>query len=378
MLTRNDCFCCNACVVTCPHKAISLVKEKGFLYPKIDEARCTHCGLCDRVCTIEKKPLQQIFGIKNRSNSDLSRSTSGGVYLLFARMILERGGVVYGAKDDHGSVTTCRATTVEEALEFCGSKYVHCDTGHCFQQVRQDLTEQREVLFTGTPCQINGLKQYLKLFKIDDSRLLTIDFICHGTPSPELYSRYIQYVEKKRGKAVKKYLFRVPQKKWFTGVCSCASSIQYTNGQQEEGLLSESYMKLFFDNMALKPACYTCPFVGLDRVSDLTMGDFWGIEKVAHDFYSPKGVSLLIVNNQKGAEYQHQIADRADFLECDAESAFAYQHNMSSPTKKPQATDQFWLDFESKPFAYIMKNYARYTTKRRFRRFVKTKILRRR
>ena len=377
MLNKDKCLCCNACLLVCPKDAIKLTEYKGFLYPEINEDKCVKCGLCDLVCNVQTNKLISVHGVKNKNSDDLKISTSGGVYLLLARSVIESGGTVYGANDDNGVVKTSRAECVEEALNFCGSKYVHCDVNTAFAKVLDDLSQNREVLFCGTSCQVNGLNHFLKIRKVNTEKLITLDFICHGTPSPRLYKEYIEYVQKIRRKKVKKYNFRSKRMAWGTGICTFSSSIEYDDGKVEAGLLSDSYMKLFFDNLSLKNACYDCPFVGKEKPSDLTVGDFWGIEQVNPDFYSEDGVSLLAVNSQKGREAFECIKNHAEFFDSDEKSAFERQRNIHFATDKPFNTDEFWTDFDNNDFSYIMKKYANYTVMRRLKRFVKRRILRR-
>ncbi len=371
MLDKNSCLCCNACVAVCPKNAISLVDHNGFLYPEINAQQCISCGLCDKVCTTEKHSLLKVYGFKNKNTYDLKSSTSGGVYMFMARHIIDNGGAVYGAKDLRGTVKICRAATVEEALEFCGSKYVHCDMNNAFDNVLDDLKNGRSVLFCGTSCQVNAINQFLKIKRVDTENLITIDFICHGTPSPKLYSDYIKYVEKLRRKEIKKYSFRSKSIPWGTGICTFSSSLLYEDNTQESGLLASSYMKLFFDNAALKNACYDCPFVGDSKPADFTMGDFWGIENENPDFYSNLGVSLLCINTEKAQMFFDTVKDNADVFESTADSAFRKQKNIFVSTERPANTDEFWNDYNNQGFAYVMKKYANYTLWRRFKHVIK-------
>ena len=376
MLDKSSCLCCNACVSVCPKNAIKLVEYKGFLYPEINTEQCISCGLCDKVCTIEKNSLLNVYGLKNKNTDDLKKSTSGGVYMLMARHIINDGGVVYGAKDFNGIVKICRATNVSEALDFCGSKYVHCDMNNAYIGVLDDLKNNKSVLFCGTSCQINALQQFLKIKHCDTKNLITLDFICHGTPSPKMYSDFIKYVEKIRRKKIKKYHFRSKSIPWRTGVCaSAASFIEYEDEKHERGLLPLCYMELFFKNIALKNACFDCPFVGDSKPSDFTMGDFWGIENENPDFYSKLGVSLLCVNTEKAQMFFDAIKDDAYIFESTKESAFRRQPNIFSSTKKPGNIEEFWNDYYAQDFTYIMKKYVNYTPWRRFKHVIK-RILR--
>ena len=305
--SQEACYGCTSCAVACPAQAIHMKSdENGFPVPVVDAAKCTRCGYCETVCPVRihgahdnyEQPL--VYGVKNRNDEIRRDSSSGGAFYALAETVLGcyAGAAVYGcAYDEHIVARHERATDKDGLRRFMGSKYVQSDLGNIFEEVRRDLSERRSVLFSGTPCQISGLKAFLG--KRYDN-LFTVDIVCHGVMSPLIFKEHIQYVEKKKRKSVSGYYNRSKVLGWGRHV----EEIVFSDGSRDfSSVLVQSYRTLFFSNNGLRSPCYSCRYSNLEREGDITLGDFWGIENVLPAFRDDLGVSLMLVNTEKGSGF---------------------------------------------------------------------------
>lgn len=356
----GDCCGCTACRSVCPRNAISMrPDDKGFLYPQIDSARCVECGLCRAVCpmragfsTGENLPEPAVYAVKHRSGEVRMQSSSGGMFTAVSDYVLGQGGTVYGAAFNADfSVSHRRAETARERDLFRGSKYVQSDPGDAFRNVKDDLKSGRPVLFSGTPCQTAGLFSYLKKSRADMEKLVLCDLICHGTPSPLVFQQYLKHLERKYDSAVASVLFRCKALGWR----STPLSVRFLNRHE----ISDSdrwYSKLYGRGLITRDSCYACPFANLKRPSDLTIGDFWGIENAMPDFEDEKGVSLVLVNTEKGERVFDAIQDS---LICRPGSTKdCLQPNLRHPSVPSPKRDAFWADYQRRGFGHAAKKYA--------------------
>lgn len=293
------CCGCTACASICPTKAISMQTDSfGFLYPNVDETRCTNCGLCSSVCTFHAdyttpaRAEPDVYGCRHKEDSDVMRSQSGGAVWALVNAFLQQEGVVYGAVCE--SVTHIvhkRAVSIEECQAMRGSKYVQSDIRGIFPQLKADLQAGKRVLFTGTACQIAGLLSYLP--KKLHEQLTTIDLVCHGVPSPAVWKSYVEYVEKKYAGQVISVNFRDKKYGWHAH----NETFRFQDGRE---VMLDYFRKLFYAHRILRPSCSACPFTNFRRVSDITVSDFWGWEKYHSEWNDDRGVSLMLVNTEKG------------------------------------------------------------------------------
>lgn len=315
---KEECCGCSACVHICPKHSISFQEDKeGFLYPRVDLETCVDCGLCEKVCPIinqesERKPLG-VYAAKNEDESIRLKSSSGGVFTLLAEKILEEDGVVFGARfNEKWEVIHDYTCTVEGLEPFRGSKYVQSAIGVSYKQVEEFLKAGRKVMFTGTPCQIAGLRKFLRK---DYENLLTVDFVCHGVPSPLVWRKYLEEELARQGDVGKNSVltsskvvpvltgvnFRDKSTGWKKFSFVLNFSKVSADGEQNTVLSSifseNAYMKAFLLNLSLRPSCYACSVKAGKSGSDITLGDFWGIEKIIPDFDDDRGSSLLFINN---------------------------------------------------------------------------------
>lgn len=363
---KSECCGCSACVKACPAGAAAMACDtEGFLYPRIDNGLCKDCGACQKACefkrvTDEKTPPLGVYAAKHTNNAVRRSSTSGGVFTALSDVILGRGGAVYGAAFTEGMrVAHQRASSKEQRDGFKGSKYVQSDPGGTFEMAERDLAEGRQVLFSGTPCQIGGLSGFLKRKpSVDLKNLYLCDFICYGVPSPLLWSEHVRFLEKKNKSRMVGYSFRSKRSGWNSPV----EEGIYENGRADSrSLISQLYMRLFYKGHIFRPSCHACPYTTAQRQSDVTIGDFWGIEEVMGDFHDPGGVSLVMANTKRGRALLDGAARDLELRPCAPEDAL--RSNLKNPAPAAPDRDRFWADFSDKGYEYIIKRYANYNCK---------------
>lgn len=291
---KYDCCGCAACVQACPKQCIRLAAdEEGFLYPTVDETKCVKCGKCLKVCPMrqasESKVPAGVYAAANPNERIRLRSSSGGVFSLLAEYVIGQGGVVFGAAfNKRMEVVHCHAETMDGVAAFRGSKYVQSQIGTSFQDAENCLKSGREVLFSGTPCQIAGLKSYLGK---EYPGLLTVDFVCHGVPSPGIFKEYVEA----QPAPVISVNFRDKRSGWK----NYSVTMETSAGERSKVFNNDEYMSGFLDNVFLRPSCYRCRFRTGRSGSDFTLGDFWGIDKLRPEMDDDKGLSLVIANNNE-------------------------------------------------------------------------------
>lgn len=343
--SKYDCCGCSACYSICPVDAVRLiVDEEGFQYPYINQELCVNCKKCEIVCPLKSKqkksdPLH-IYAAKNRNDSIRKNSSSGGVFSLLAGFIESKGGVIYGAAfDDKYTVTHMRAETATEWKKFCGSKYVQSDLSNIFSQIRVDLKNGRKVLFSGTPCQVDGLKQYLKHKKMSTDHLVTCDIVCHGVPSPLIWREYLDYLQNTTGREIGFISFRDKEKLgWHNSTLTIKDKEQCTILAETQA--DNYYFQLFTCHEILRPACHRCRYSNFFRRGDITLGDFWGIEKNFKQFDDDKGVSLVMVNTEIGEKIWKLIQNNAEYFEISQEQCI--QPNLEMPSQEGPGRKRFW------------------------------------
>ena len=374
---KSQCCGCTACASVCTHDAISMQPDvMGFLYPVVDNGKCVDCGLCEKVCAFNDHydtslnlPQPDAYAARHKDMKEVETSRSGAAFIAISDYILENGGVVYGAGyTDHFRVVHKRATTKEERDEFKGSKYVQSDMNSVFRQVKKDLKDGLTVLFSGTPCQTAGLNAYIGR-KLRE-HLILVDIVCHGVPGPNLWRDYIAYLEKKQGDKICWVNFRDKQE---YGWAAHRETFKFVKGG---GKMIFTY--LFYQHIMFRPSCRKCHFANTKRPSDITIADYWGWEKTDPDINKDdKGVSLILINTEKGRKLFDTIKDR--MTEIPAELENCMQPNLLHPSVFNQKWKNFEKDYERKGFEYVMKKYGEDNWRHKVRkvlRRVKRKIKR--
>lgn len=368
IVASKQCSGCYACVSACPQSCIKMkIDNEGFWYPEVLSDSCIDCGVCERVCPTKHKQAQirepAAFAILNKDENVRSRSSSGGVFTVLAEHIIESGGVVFGAGFDEGfNVVHSFAEQKSDIRQFRGSKYVQSRIGQSYIKARQFLKSGRPVLFSGTPCQIAGLKSYLGH---EYDNLFTVDLICHGVPSPKAWNKYLKHNEQRAGAPVADVNFRSKQQGWkkFEMALSFGNKMVYN-----KTLDKDEYLRAFLQNVTLRPSCYECNFKTLGRASDLTLADFWGVDTVMPELADDKGVSLVFVHSDKGKNLLDSISDKIVWQQADLKKAIAFNSAAVKPVEKHSARDLFFKDLDNMPFDALVNKYCRIRFKTRVRR----------
>lgn len=354
---KSKCCGCYGCYNICPKGAIEMVQdEKGFYYPQIIKEKCINCGLCNKICPISNKieieNSPKAFAAYNKDKRIREKSSSGGVFTLLAEKILEQNGVVFGAKfDENFNVVHSYVERKEDLEVFRGSKYVQSKIGDTYKKAEELLKNRRLVLFSGTPCQIEGLKKYIRK---EYDNLYTQDIICHGVPSEKVHQKYLKYLEKSTKIAIQDVKHRTKingWKKWTVNITLKNGQ----NYQQEHG--NDIYMKAFLRNISLRESCYRCAFKKKNRISDITLADFWGIENILPEIADDKGMSLVIINSEKGQELFSSVKDNLIAKETDFEKAVSYNPSMIKSEKTDKNRDKFFRDLDKLDFDKLVKKY---------------------
>lgn len=335
-------FCtgCRACEQLCAHKAITMQSDsEGFLEAVINLDICIECGLCYKRCPqntpIKKSLPSRSLAVRDKDDVEIKRSASGGAFAVAARVILSHGGTVVGAAyNDNMTVNHIIIKDVEELFEIQSSKYVQSDTEDSYRQVKQLLKDGITVLYSGTPCQIAGLKVFL--YK-DYDNLYTMDLICHGVASPKLFAKYLLWLGKKMNGNIVYYNFRDKSSGWGLDYMTKTKTRTKT---KTCGL--DPYYYHFLCGDTYRECCYQCPYACGERVGDITIGDYWGIEKEHPEFYSIKGVSCLLINTNKGQRLWNMISNEFVTLESTFEKVVKANHNLKHPLPRPAIRDHIY------------------------------------
>ena len=352
-LERKFCTGCMACKNICPVDAIAFeYNEKGFLYPKIDKEKCIECGVCEKTCPMlnkEKKeePTQEIYAAKNKNMDIRLGSSSGGLFHELTDIVLNRNGYVCGAIfDDSFNVIHEITNSHETRNKMQTAKYVQSRINDIYKKVEEMIKENKEVLFSGTPCQVDGLYKYLSTKNIITDKLITCDIVCHGCPSPKVFEEYLKDIEEKYKSKIKSINFRHKENDYTQNI-----KIEFENGQTYINSTSggDYYYRLFSYDYMLRESCYNCNYTNMNRVGDITIGDFWGIEKVDDSFSDNKGVSLVIINSNKGKELFNEVKDKFEVLFVEDKEK-CLQHNLKNPTAIPNNYDSIWKAYYEKGF----------------------------
>ncbi len=299
VLDKSQCCGCEACRNICPRQCILMKDDKeGFLYPEVNLTDCIDCGLCEKVCPVlhpakERRPVA-VYAAKHCDDNIRLVSSSGGVFTFIAEKVIDEGGVVFGARfNDQWKVIHDYVETKDRLSCLRGSKYVQSRIGDTYKQALHFLQSGRKVLFTGTSCQIAGLKLFLRK---EYDNLLTADVICHGVPSPKVWKKFLDEITSTNRLQVTDISFRNKQKGWRNYFLSVKSDEKELS---DIPVYSGIYSHLFLADLMLRPSCYSCPAKSGESCSDITLGDFWGIENILPEFDDDKGCSVALLYNPK-------------------------------------------------------------------------------
>lgn len=355
---KENCCGCTACANACPKGAISIESdEKGFRYPVINQDICINCGLCKKACdfnSFEKNTYVNdigCFGVRHKDSAELMSSRSGGFFSAVSDYVLELGGISYGAcLDQDLAVRHKRALTKTEADGFKGSKYVQSIIpDSLFSEIKEELIAGKKVLFSGSGCQVHGLIKYLDTVHVNRDNLITVDIVCHGVPSPGVWSDFISVFEDMNHCKINEVNFK--DKAQF-GWANPKETYSCADGHTES---NSRWMEVYYLNCMFRESCYKCPYTTPYRYSDFTIGDFWGFEKVISDFRDDRGVSLVITHNKKAREIVEALSEKSlTIYEVDLEES--KQPQLIKPSYKGPEYNRFWKCYK-KSHAKAIKKY---------------------
>lgn len=360
-INYENCTGCGACVQRCPKQCISwTTKEFDFLYPQVDEATCINCGLCEKVCPIDKElktPIvQKTYAAVHKDSSVLGKSTSGGAFTALADTIFFQGGVVYGAAMLNGMQVKHIRTENRTALaELRSSKYLQSDTETTYQMVEQDLKQGKVVLYSGTPCQIDGLKCFLRK---EYENLYTADIVCHGVGSQAYFDKYMDFAKERYGK-IKALRFRAKE---YAG-WSCGGVVVVVGTSNSEKKIpyrdfDNYYYSYFLSGDIYRKCCYSCKYANTKRVGDFSLGDYWGVEALKLPLQTENGCSLLLVNNDRAEKLLETVVD-LDKVETTIEQAAHCNKQLNEPSRLPESRQKRIEEYVSMSGRQIQKVYLR-------------------
>ena len=373
----EKCTGCGACVQSCPKQCISWTEgEFRFKYPQIDKDICVNCGICERVCPIDKvlqtPTTQKAYAAVHKDYQVLAKSTSGGAFTAIADAVFAQDGIVYGvAMMDNMQVKHIRTSNKEEFAVLRSSKYLQSDTGNTYQMVEQDLKQGKTVLYSGTPCQIDGLRHFLgKPYE----RLYTVDIVCHGVGSQAYFDKYLDFARKRYGN-IKTLRFRSKEYVGWscgggvvvvTGSSDCLRKIPYRD-------FDNYYYAYFLSGDIYRKSCYSCKYANMKRVGDFSLGDYWGVEKLHLPLNTFNGCSLLVVNSDKATKFLSKI-ETMNIKETRVDEAISQNEQLKHPSRLPDSRKERIKEFELLTGTQIERVYLSKYRKRYLKGLVKSLI----
>lgn len=361
---KSDCCGCEVCMHVCPQKCITLKEDiEGYKYPYIDKESCIDCNLCSKRCPLinsyESRFPLKIMAAKSTNKNTQIKSSSGGIFSELATLVLQKNGIVFGVKFDTGwEVVHSYIDNIDDLWQFQTSKYVQSNIADSYQRAKEFLEQNRIVLFSGTPCQIAGLKRFLNR---EYDHLYCVDFVCHGVPSPKVWQQYLAAICNKQNikfSSIQNINFRDKTEGWN----SYSFSIKYFNSKKEnkvfrEPLYKNLYLQSFIANITLRPSCYSCAFKRYKSMSDITMGDYWGIEKEHPNFKDNNGISLMSILTDKGLNIYRQL--HISDIESSYDKVKTLNSAIECPCSEPSCRTAFMDKLDSENILSLMSSYLK-------------------
>lgn len=364
-IVKNELCCgCGVCENICPSNSITMVNDKkGFYYPLINTEICIECGLCKEHCPIineqktDKVNFPRTFAFVNEDISVKKNSSSGGAFWCIAEYVIKQGGSVYGAAftEDFRNVEHIEVTTLEELTLLQGSKYIQSQIGKILKKIEVQLKAGNYVLFSGTPCEVAALRSYLRQ---DYEKLICIDFICHGIPSSLIWQKYLHTKEINMGAKCVNVKFRSKTFGWK----KYSLLMQFQNGKTYEKIASKDpYMQVFLSDVCLRESCYQCQYRGVYRQSDITLADFWGVQRICPEMYDEQGTSLVFLHSILGEKIFGEITEHHRSQKVNYVEALESNPSMIVSPVKPKERDDFLQDITYNGFDSAYKKFVKKT-----------------
>lgn len=335
------CTGCGACVAACPRNCISMSPDAwGFLYPQVDAKQCVKCGLCQNICPLNANAKRNgetsAYSVCNKEDKVRLTSSSGGVFTILAEHVINNRGIVFGVGfDENWNAINLPAENETELKQLRGAKYVQSSVGGSYQMVKKCLLDGRMVLFSGTPCQIGGLKAYLGK---EYENLICQDIICHGVPAPGAWRKYLDVLEKRAGAPAREVFFRSKERGWKNYLMS----IIFENGKKyRRPPVLDPYMRAFLADLCLRPSCYQCRYKGINRQADITLADFWGVQHIQPKMDDNKGTSLVLIHSEKGEHLLRHIYEKAKVETIQISNAIQYNPAAVKTAEMPECYNAF-------------------------------------
>lgn len=358
----EKCCGCEGCKSICPKSAIKITESiDGFILPEVNPELCIECGLCEKVCPMYHAGIAisstagEAYAAVNKNDAELSQSSSGGIFSLVADYVLDEGGFVAGASFDR-SLTLHHVVTEDknDISNLRGSKYLQSRIGDTFTTIKRILNTGKLVYFVGTGCQVAGLKLFLRK---DYENLITSDILCHGVPPQSVFNAVIKAVETKYNGKIEKYSFR--DKSVWGWSCSSSSHINIESKLKYLGNepIQKAYFNAFIKADNYRESCYVCPYAQSNRSGDITLGDFWGVEKYLPIKDIRKGVSAILVNTPKGQQLLDRIKGKLNLYRASISDIEHINRTLVEPTPRPVAREQFFKKFHENPEKTLMGYY---------------------
>ena len=359
---KKKCCGCNNCCNICPTKAITMIEDnEGFFYPHIDKNKCINCGACKKVCPwindIKRNEYfeePECFAAKIKDKKIQEQSTSGGMFYALASNVIDRGGLVVGSEMDLNHKV--HHTIIEQKSDLhriMGSKYVYSELNDIFNTVKNHLIKGKLVLFSGVPCQVSALLNYLKQ---PFDNLITVEVICHGTPPQKLFDKYVDFLEKKHKAKLIQYSFRSKKAaKW--GTFKALALFEKTKKRITKKINAnfDPYYDSFLCGKNYRESCYECVFANPKRNADITLGDCWGIEAIKPELLDYDGVSIIIINTKKGKSIFNNVTNNLEYSNVDYNLIQNYNRQLKCPSKRPVDRDNWYNGIDKDYFIKKIK-----------------------